>query len=187
MIRNRYIPVTAFVLVSTVIVISSLTQTNLYDIALSTMLGLAMSVIVITDARYFIIPDIISLPMIVLGILLSPLFPHLQSGAEALLLSSLAALLGFIFFLGLRWLYSIYRGREGLGMGDVKIAAVAGAWTGPEGLNLVVLLSCILAFCFIGGRYISGRAVSASTAFPFGVFIAPSIWIIWLLQSVYVL
>lgn len=176
---------TIIVLSAATLMISVMAQDTLYNVALAATLGLAMSVIIITDARYFIIPDIISLPMIVLGIVLSPLFPHNSTSMNAILYSVLAASLGFLVFYVTRLLYKVIRQKEGLGFGDVKLAAVAGAWTGMEGLNIVFLLSCLSALGFILILHLSGNRVKASTALPFGVFIAPSIWVVWILQSIH--
>lgn len=150
----------------------------------SLLLGLAMSVIIYTDARYFIIPDTISLPMVPAGILTSAFFAEAVSFNNAILLSAAAATLGFLMFYLVKAVYLKIRKVDGLGMGDVKIAAVAGAWTGATGLNAVVLISCILALAVISFFYLLGYKVSRRAAIPFGVFLAPAIWFVWYLQVI---
>ncbi len=184
MIRKRNISNIFAVLLVTVLIVSVISQQTIYSATLAGTLGMAMAVIAITDARYFIVPDVISLPMIVLGIILSPLFPHQTESALTLFYSAIAALVGFLVFYSLRRFYELFRKREGLGLGDVKLAAVAGAWTGLEGMNMVFLLSSLSAICFISLKSLSGNKVKSTTAIPFGVFIAPSIWIVWVTQSV---
>ena len=71
------------------------------------------------------------------------------------------------------------------GWGDVKLIMAAGAWTGIIGVSYVVLLASVGALAYVGLiSVIGGRKVVASTAIPFGVFLAPSIWVVWVfLQS----
>lgn len=104
------------------------------------LLGWALLLIVITDFRAFRIPDQLSLPLIPLGLAttwwLSP---------ELLIDRALAAVIGAAAFYGLNAAYRWYRGFDGLGMGDVKLTAAAGAWVGLEGLATVILLACAAA------------------------------------------
>ena len=93
------------------------------------------------------------------------------------------AVLALLFF-GLRALYRRLRGREGIGLGDVKLAGVAGAWLdwlddpdrdrdrgarGARGLRRAPLRA-------------RARRSMPALKFPFGLFLAPSIWIGWLLE-----
>jgi leader peptidase (prepilin peptidase) / N-methyltransferase len=88
------------------------------------------------------VPDRLSLPAIPAGLIASGLLAS-ESPAHAMMLSHLiAALVGALSLLAIREAYAVLRGREGLGLGDVKLAAVAGAWTGFAGLPLVLLLAC---------------------------------------------
>ncbi len=150
----------------------------------SFVLGAAMSIIVYTDAKYFIIPDVISLPMIPLGILSTAYFSQEMSINYAILYSSISAFFGFGVFYLVKVIYLRFRKIDGLGMGDVKIAAVAGAWTGFTGLNAVLLISCFSALALVLIGHAFGRKISARTAIPFGLFLAPAIWIVWYLQAI---
>jgi leader peptidase (prepilin peptidase) / N-methyltransferase len=148
---------------------------------ISCVLGWAMLAIAAIDAEQFIIPDVLSLPAIPLGLLVTRGMSGDPSLAgEAVLTNLGAAAFGALALLGIREFYRRWRGREGLGLGDVKLAAAAGAWTGFEGLGHILLLSCVLAFAYvlvINARNL--RAIQGSTALPFGVFLGPSIWLVW--------
>ena len=148
---------------------------------ISCVLGWSMLAIAAIDAEHFIIPDVLSLPAIPLGLLVTRGMRGDPSFAgEAVLMNLGAAAFGAFALLGIREFYRRWRGREGLGLGDVKLAAAAGAWTGFEGLGHVLLLSCVLAFAYvllINARDL--RAIQGSTALPFGVFLGPSIWLVW--------
>jgi leader peptidase (prepilin peptidase)/N-methyltransferase len=83
-------------------------------------------------------------------------------------------------------LYRRWRGRDGLGLGDVKLAAVCGAWLDLATVAAVIELAALLAI----GAYVASAALRRerlrATAFlPFGLFLAPAIWIGWLGESWY--
>lgn len=142
--------------------------------------------ITIVDYRSFIIPDALSLPAIPLGILTNLI------SAEAGLRSSTvadcligAAVAGSAFYL-IRSSYRRFRGFEGLGMGDVKLAAAAGAWVGLEALPIVLLMATGAAVSAVAVRYVIGakEGITRTTAIPFGAFLAPSLWLIWFYRAV---
>ena len=86
--------------------------------------------------------------------------------------------------LGLMAGYRALRGRDGLGLGDVKLAAVAGAWLGLPALFAAIELATLAAI----GAYLLNAAIKRqplkSTAFlPFGSFLAPAIWLGWLAEA----
>jgi leader peptidase (prepilin peptidase)/N-methyltransferase len=153
--------------------------------AISCLLGWSMLAIAVIDARRFIIPDVLSLPAVVLGLvasgsMLDPLQSHLASTDH---------LIGTCLGGGALWLvregYHRLRGRPGLGLGDVKLAAAAGAWTGWELLPQVILLASTAALTYAIGRAIVRReALSAAQRIAFGVFLAPSIWAVWVLHQI---
>ena len=99
-------------------------------------LAFTLGLITLSDARHFIIPDVLSLPAIPAGMVASVLVLHggdWQSGLRESLFGIIAG--GGTFYL-LRWLYFRWRGVEGLGLGDVKLAAVR--FTVSSSLRLIV-------------------------------------------------
>lgn len=148
---------------------------------ISSGFGIAMAAIAISDARRFIVPDRLSLPAIPAGLIASGWLAQ-AAPAYAVMLSHLAAALtAAACLLAVREAYARLRGREGLGLGDVKLAAVAGAWTGFAGLPLVLLLACLGAIAAILAASIRGKAsLTATTAVPLGATLAPAIWLVWL-------
>jgi len=150
--------------------------------AFSCVLGWTMLAIALIDARHMIIPDILSLPALPAGLgavwILTP-----KANSSLVVLEHLAAAFfaaGAFYLIAL--IYRMLRKREGLGLGDVKLVAVAGAWTGFQGISYVILLSCLAAFCFAILLHVLGRKhMTGTTALPFGAFIAPAIWLVWAL------
>jgi leader peptidase (prepilin peptidase) / N-methyltransferase len=147
------------------------------------LLALLMAAIAYRDFQDFIIPDPYSAAAFVLALVAAWI------GAEQDVVSAIAACLmraGILAlaFLALRTAYYRLRGRQGLGLGDVKLAGVAGAWldwtTIPIALEVAVLaaLTAVLAH-----QLITRRRLHATTRLPFGLFLAPAIWVGWVIQT----
>jgi len=69
------------------------------------------------------------------------------------------------------------RGYDGLGGGDAKLLAVAGAWLGWFALPDVVLLAAVLGIAASVLLRLSGRVITLNTALPFGPCLAFALWI----------
>lgn len=96
------------------------------------LLCLTLLVIVFIDLDLWIIPDVIVLPMAVIGLGIAIAAPTVFGVGWIASLAAAAA--GYGVFAGIRWLYLRFRGIEALGLGDAKLLAMVGAWTGPVGL-----------------------------------------------------
>lgn len=147
---------------------------------ISCVLGLAMLAIAASDAKRFIIPDVLSLPAIPLGLLATGLSNETVGAGQTVLEHTIAAVAAF----GLLWLvrhaYHFSRQAHGLGLGDVKLGAVAGAWLGVQGATNALLLGCLLALTYAFGlSVLTRRPLSRTSVLPLGVFLAPAIWITW--------
>ncbi|MFO1131424.1 MAG: A24 family peptidase [Hyphomicrobiales bacterium] len=144
------------------------------------VLALFMALITLTDLRHFIIPDLLSLPAVPLGALANIAVFHGEDWMAGLSESLLGAVLAAGTFYLLRALWFHLRSVEGLGLGDVKLAAVAGAWLGPGLLApacLASALSGLLAVLLLAVR--PGRRIGLGDEVPFGSFIAPVILLTW--------
>ncbi|MBN1327679.1 MAG: prepilin peptidase [Candidatus Cloacimonetes bacterium] len=120
-------------------------------------------IIFFIDLHHQIIPDVITLPLIVIGLGLS-LIPGNELEFKAAFLSGIG---GFVFFLLSALLISYLLKRESLGGGDIKYVALIGVYTGPAGLLFTVLFSSVLAMIFLVLiNHQKGRE------FPFGPFLA---------------
>jgi leader peptidase (prepilin peptidase)/N-methyltransferase len=146
--------------------------------------GLAVITIAIAaiDARFFIIPNELSATAFALALVnAAVLAPDGAWSAIGLALLR-AAVLGLLFY-ALRALYRRLRGREGLGLGDVKLAGVAGAWLDWMSIPIAIEIAALAAIAVFAIRhYAGGRAFDAAAKFPFGLFLAPSIWLGWLIE-----
>ena len=94
---------------------------------LAAALALVMLAIAVIDWRSFIIPDWLNAA----GFGLAIMHAAAQAPEAMLQAIAMAALRGVglaLVFFALRYIYARLRGRQGLGLGDVKLALVAGAW-----------------------------------------------------------
>ena len=80
----------------------------------------------------------------------------------------------------LAWVYRRLRGREGLGGGDAKLLAAAGAWIGASGLPSVLFGAAVAALLAAAALALAGREMRRDTALPFGPFLALATWLVWL-------
>jgi leader peptidase (prepilin peptidase) / N-methyltransferase len=150
---------------------------------LGAALALLMLAIAVVDARWFIIPDQLSAAAFALGLINAAVIAPLEMWQAATTAFARGAALALLFY-ALRALYRRLRGRQGIGLGDVKLAAVAGAWLDWLTMPIAVEIAALSALGVIGIRYYaSGRRLDATLKFPFGLFLAPSIWACWLLEA----
>ncbi len=153
-------------------------------------LALLMLAIAVSDLRHFIVPDALTGPAFLLGLIAAGLFDDAAWGqavwgqavwAQAVLLSLLRAAATALPFLALMLAYEWWRGRPGLGLGDVKLAAVAGVWLDWLTIIGVIEAAALSALAtYMVWRYLLRRPIAATTPLPFGLFLAPAIWCGWL-------
>jgi len=142
---------------------------------LTCLLGWALLVLAAVDRDHFVLPDSVTLPLVVSGIavawLVDPgrIWDHLAGAAGM-----------YLAFIGLAAGYRRLRGIEGLGQGDAKLAAAAGAWTSWTGAPGVVILACAAAFLFLLWRALRGRSIGAQERIAFGPYLCLGTWLIWL-------
>jgi leader peptidase (prepilin peptidase)/N-methyltransferase len=84
--------------------------------------------------------------------------------------------------------YRFLRGRDGLGLGDVKLITAAGIWLPVLGSFYAIALASIVALAgTVALALWRGRAATLLDSLPFAVFLAPAFWLLWLLEEAGVL
>lgn len=147
------------------------------------VLGVVMALVSAIDWRLRLIPDALSYPITLAGLMVAA-FLAPDAGWPNFTDHLFASLVAGAGFLAIRSGYKRWRGIEGLGLGDVKLAAAAGAWVGLDGLGTALLLACGGALLVVSLQSIArGAPLAGSAAVPFGTFIAPAIAVTWLAQS----
>jgi leader peptidase (prepilin peptidase)/N-methyltransferase len=117
-------------------------------------------ILTVTDLRVRMLPDLITLPGFAVGLLFSLIVPpmdgfagllswrflhqRLPGNAAGILDGLLGAAFGSFLLWGLAVTYKLVRHREGMGMGDVKMMAMVGAFLGLRGTFLTILLGSLL-------------------------------------------
>lgn len=132
------------------------------------LFAFALVVLFVIDLQHRILPNVITVPGIAVGFLFSLVGPPGAPGW----IGSLAGLVagGLSLFLIAEAYYRI-RGEEGLGMGDVKMLAMIGAFLGWKLMLLTLVLSSFLG-SFVGVAMIVTRTGGLKYALPFGTFLA---------------
>jgi len=120
------------------------------------------------DLRSFRLPDFVTLPLIVTGILFNLLSSVGFTDAAS---ATTGAVLGYGSLWLLNRLYRLSKKQDGMGMGDAKLLAALGAWLGWAALPSILLIASVSGL--IGGLiYLKLRKKSTHHAFPFGPFLA---------------
>jgi len=142
--------------------------------AITLALAWALLTLAAIDILAFRLPDLLTLPLTAAGLLVSLIVPkdiwsHLAG-----------AVIGYCAFAAIGCGYARLRGREGLGLGDAKLAAAAGAWLGWAPLPSVVLIACAAGFLWVAAMAIMRGRRALTERIPFGVALAVAIWVVWL-------
>jgi len=141
----------------------------------SCALGWALLALALADLRAGVLPDALTLPLVPAGLAVA-----YAVDPATVPLNAAAALVGFLLLVLLRWGYRRLRGREGLGLGDAKLLAAAGAWASLAGLPSVLLLGSLATLLWVLVERLRGRSVALATALPFGPGLCLGTWIVWL-------
>ena len=148
-------------------------------------LGLLMLAIAIADARSFIIPDKLTIAAFWLA-LTNAANEGLESIPENIAVAALRGLVLALAFFALRQIYLRLRHRHGIGLGDVKLAAVAGTWLDLTLTLVAIEIAALTALIvYIASQLVLRRSLSATAKLPFGLFFAPAIWFCWLLNAIF--
>jgi len=134
----------------------------------------ALIVITFIDLDVRIVPDVISLPGVVLGLLFAVVNSRVFTDHPSTLPSPLSSLLGIIIGGGIlflvAWVYQLITGREGMGGGDIKLLAMIGAFLGWPSIPLT-LFAASLAGSLVGLLLMLKKGVDGQYALPFAPFL----------------
>jgi len=147
---------------------------------LGAALGCGLLALAVIDAHLHRLPDSITLPLIVIGLVAAWIE---QADLPASQIAG--AVIGYASLAVIDWLYRLVRGRDGLGLGDAKLLAAAGAWLGWRPLPAVVLVACACGGIVLIIYAMRGRRSTALSSLPFGPVLAIGIWLGFLAQRVF--
>ncbi len=133
--------------------------------AIRVLFACAMLVLFFIDLEHQILPNVITLPGVVAGLVASLFVPP----------GFMPALLGALLGGGVLWaiaeLYVRVRGIEGMGMGDVKMLGMIGAFLGAPLMGLTLVLASF-AGALTGVALMAGGRGDLQRRLPFGTFLA---------------
>jgi leader peptidase (prepilin peptidase)/N-methyltransferase len=146
--------------------------------AAATGLGAMMIAGADIDARTFLLPDAVTLGTAAGGVaaagLLDPFDPLLAVGIAVLRAAATSLALGLF-----RWGYGRLSGREGIGLGDVKLAAAIGAWLPVDAIPQCFAIATGGALVAVLLAHLRGRTLGRTSRIPFGAFLCPALWIVF--------
>jgi leader peptidase (prepilin peptidase)/N-methyltransferase len=168
-IRYPLVELTAGLLAVAAVARWGLSVTGL-EVLIFAWVSLALGLI---DFDYQILPNVLTYPSIVFGLLFSLLGGYTW-WLDALVGTLVGALLPTLVII----VYKLWRGIEGMGWGDVKYLAAIGAVVGLRGVVGVLVVASIMG-ALVGLALIASGRGSGKTALPFGTFLALAV-ILWL-------
>jgi leader peptidase (prepilin peptidase)/N-methyltransferase len=135
-------------------------------------LGWTLMTLAWIDAQHQILPDILTLPLLVAGLCVTAAYCP-----SAITSHALGAIAGYAAFRAIEIAYRKLRGRDGLGQGDAKLLAASGAWLGLTYLPLMLVLSSTLGIITTLSLNVVNKQ-SLNSRVPFGPALAASFFII---------
>jgi leader peptidase (prepilin peptidase) / N-methyltransferase len=140
-------------------------------------LGWVLLTLALIDLRHLEVPDALSLPLIPAG-----LAATWWIEPQAILVHAAAAAAGAVTIWLLGEAFRRLRGRAGIGGGDVRLFAVAGAWVGLAPLPAVLFLSGI--FGLIAATFLVHRGwVAWGDRIPFVPALSAALWVVFLVPQ----
>lgn len=142
-------------------------------------LGWWLLLLAALDLEAHWLPDLLTLPLIALGLAAAwagfgpPLAERLWGAG-----------IGWASLEAIRVTYRVSRGRDGMGGGDPKAFAAAGAWVGAWNLPVILLCAGLLGIAAALTMLLRKQAVAATTRMPLGTLLALALWPAWLLVAI---
>lgn len=134
----------------------------------STLFTSALILTFMTDLKHFLIFDVITLPLAIIGVIVSLL--NINPYETNFINSLIGGLTGYVIIFFIRWIYFKLRKVEGMGLGDAKLFLMLGAWLGIHSLLFILLISSVLG-SIIGIAIIIFGKKSRDAHIPYGCFI----------------
>ena len=176
-----------YLIVELITIIYFLVVYYLFGISISTLLflflGLSFVIIFFIDLKHFIIPNVLTFSLMIVGFVksfdpnLNPIFPNYIN-------SLIGGIFGYLIIWSIITFYNsisklnrkhdffknIFRQKEGMGLGDAKLLSAIGFWFGWISIPFVIFLSSIIALLFVIPSLIK-KSKKLSSQIPFGPYI----------------
>ncbi len=138
-----------------------------YNLPVYCFLGASLLVVSFIDLKHQIIPDLITLPGIIIGLLLALFFPGRIDWLDSLLGIFLGGGLLFLVATG----YYLFAGEEGMGGGDIKLLAMIGSFLGWQAILFTIFAASFLGSA-AGLSLMIAKKKDKKYPVPFGPFLS---------------
>ena len=145
-----------------------------FGLTLAALLLLILSIFFIIiffiDLKHFIIPNVLTFPLMIIGFLKS-FDPNLNQTIFPNYINSLiGGLFGYSIIWSIIFFYKKIRKKEGMGLGDAKLMAVIGFWFGWVSIPFTIFISSVVALILVIPSLIN-QSRKMSSEIPFGPYI----------------
>ena len=145
-----------------------------YTFVVSFVFAAALIVISFIDLDVRIVPDVISLPGIIFGLVFSVVGYFVFTDAFEIIPTPLSSLIGILvgggFLLATAWIYEKVTGVDGMGGGDIKLLAMIGAFLGWPSIPVTLFVASVLG-SVIGVGLMVATGAGRRLALPFAPFL----------------
>ena len=163
-----------YLIVELISSVSFVTIYYFFGLTFTTLLLLILSVFFIIiffiDLKHFIIPNVLTFPLMIIGFIKS-FDPNLN---QTIFPNYINSLIGGLFGYSIIWLiiffYKKIRKKEGMGLGDAKLMAVIGFWFGWVSIPFTIFISSVVALILVIPSLIN-QSRKMSSEIPFGPYI----------------
>ena len=174
-----------YVIVELISAISFISIYSIYGLSITTLLlcilSLGFIIIFFIDLEHFIIPDVITFPLMALGFIKS-FDPNLNSMFPNYIISIVGGIFGYVIIWAIIYFYKQVRKKEGMGLGDAKLLAVIGFWFGIQSIPFVIFFSSTIALISVVPALIN-KSKKMSSQIPFGPYIIAGNLLYLILQN----
>ena len=133
------------------------------------ILNLSFIIIFFIDLKHYIIPNVITFPLMALGFLKS-FDPHLNPIFPNYINSLIGGVFGYGIICSIIFFYKQVRKKEGMGLGDAKLFGVIGFWFGWLAIPFIIFLSSVIALLSVVPSLLKNSR-TMSSQIPFGPYI----------------
>jgi leader peptidase (prepilin peptidase)/N-methyltransferase len=134
----------------------------------------AMVVVSFIDLDVRIVPDVVSLPGILLGLAVSIIGYFVNGGSSSLIPTPVSSFIGILagggFLLATAWIYEKVTGVEGMGGGDIKLLAMIGAFLGWPAVPITLFFASMVG-SVVGLTCMLLTGAGRRLALPFAPFL----------------
>ena len=135
------------------------------------ILAALSAILTVVDVKHLTLPDLLTLPGIALGLWLAPQYLGISTWDAWLGFGLGGGILG-----GIAAVYYLIKRKHGMGLGDVKLIAMLGAWGGASLLLPTILIASLTAIVYLPIRMVA-KGKRTSQPVPFGPFLILGGWL----------